>query len=69
MRIENKITYGLEVTMCKKWPKNHVDLKYDTYETLVLVHSKEQNALVSNVRGPGEVQKESNLTYSKGPSK
>ncbi len=41
MGIENKITYGLKVMMCKKWPKNHVDLKDDTYETLVLVHSRE----------------------------
>jgi hypothetical protein len=63
MGIENKVTYGLEVAMWIKWPKNHVDLKDDTYETLVLVHTKEQNALVLNVRGPREVQKESNLPY------
>jgi hypothetical protein len=62
MGIKNKLNYGLEVAMCKKWPKNHVDLKDDTYETLVLVHSKEQNTLL-NVRGPREVQKESYPPY------
>ncbi len=46
-----------------------MDLKDDTYETLFLVHSKEQNMLVLNVKGHGEVLMESNLPYSKGPSR
>ncbi len=32
-RIKNKIAYGLEVAMHKKWPKNHANLKDNAQET------------------------------------
>ncbi len=57
MGIENGVTYGLQEAMCKKWQKNHVKPKDDTYKMLVLVYSKEQDALVLELRGPNEVQK------------
>lgn len=41
--------------MHKKWLENHVDLK-DTFKTFILIYSKKQNTLVSNMKGPKEVQ-------------
>ncbi len=69
MGIENIVTYGLQEAMCKKWPKNHVKPKDDTYKMPVLIYSREQDALVLDVRGPSEVQKQTSPPYLEGPSR
>jgi hypothetical protein len=42
--------YVLETTIRKKWPKNQIDPKEDTYKSPRLVYYKDADALVPVVR-------------------
>jgi hypothetical protein len=66
--IENKVTYGLQEAMCKKWPKNRVKPKDDTYKMPFPVYSREQDTLVLDMKGLSEVQKQTSPPYVEGPS-
>jgi hypothetical protein len=65
--IENEVTYGLQEAMCKKWPKNHVKPKDDTYKMPFPVYSRKQDTLMLNMKGLSEVQKQTSPPYLEGP--